>query len=824
MVLVGASASGKSTFARRWFAPTEILSSDACRAMVADNENDQSATPLAFEILHAILARRLEFGKLAVIDATNLYREDRQPYIELARRYHAIPVAIVLALPESVCLQRNRERTDRQLREAVIRAHGRAVRQSLRQLEREGFRYVYILRTPEEVDAAEIVRVPLRPNRHRDDAGPFDIIGDVHGCYDELVRLLQTLGWRTEGDCPIHPDGRKAIFVGDLVDRGPNSVGVLQLVMRMVEAGVAYAIPGNHDNKLLRYLWGRKVQVSHGLERTLAELEHQPEPFRDAVRQFLENLPSHLVLDSERLVVTHAGIKPEYIGRSSPAIRDYCLYGETTGESDEFGLPIRVNWAADYRGSALVVYGHMPNPEPLWQNNTVNIDTGCVFGGRLTALRYPERETVSIPAAQVYYQPLRPTADRGAVARMPILRIEDALGKQYIATRLHGTILLRAEQTAPALETLSRFGVDPRWVVYLPPTMAPVDTANEPDLLEHPDEAFAYYRHLGVAQVVCEQKHMGSRAVVIVCRDSATPRRRFGVPTEVPGVIYTRTGRRFFNNSAWEHAVLQHLQDAIQKAGLWDELRTDWLILDAELMPWSAKAQELLSQQYAPTAAAGITALQHALAIAPDELKPNLQARLECLLRYRDAYRHYCWQVNSPDDLRLAPFHLMASEGRVYADQPHTWHLEQIARLCAAGQELGKAILQPTEWKQVDTTDAHSQAEAIRWFLDYTGSGGEGIVVKPLAFTVRAGRGLVQPALKVRGREYLRIIYGAEYTLHLESLRERAVGRKRALALREFALGIEALERFVRYEPLPRVHQCVLGILALEAEPVDPRL
>lgn len=819
VVLIGASGAGKSTFARRWFLPTEIVSSDACRAMIADDENDQSATPHAFDLLHTIVAKRLTLGKLAVIDATNLYPEDRRDYLQLAQQYHAMPVAIAFALPESVCLERNATRTDRTLRESVIRRQAEAARRSIRQLEREGFRFVYVLRTPEEVESVEIVRTPLRPNRHRADAGPFDVIGDVHGCYEELIALLQQLGWRIEGDCPTHPDGRKAVFVGDLVDRGPKSVGVVQLVMRMVQAGVAYAVIGNHDDKLLRHLRGRQVQVSHGMERTLQELEPQPPEFRNALREFLESLPSHLVLDNGKLVVAHAGVKEPYIGRASPRIREFCLYGETTGESDEFGYPVRLDWAADYRGDALVVYGHTPNPEPLWQSNTVNIDTGCVFGGRLTALRYPERETISVPAQQTYYAPARPTQPR-AVDTLPNLRIEDVQGKQYIATRLHGTIVLREDKTAPALETLSRFGVDPRWIIYLPPTMAPVETANEPDLLEHPDEAFAYYRHHGVHQVVCEQKHMGSRAIVIACRDETVPRKRFGVAAETLGVIYTRTGRRFFDNPDWENVVLQHLREAAEQAGLWNALNTDWLLLDAELMPWSAKAQELLRVQYAPTAAAGLTAIGAALAIAPDDLKPTLQARHDALQRYQEAYRRYCWHVSRPDDLRLAPFHLLASEGAVHTNKPHTWHLEQIERLCKAG----KPILQMTEWKLVDTANPQSQSEAIRWFLDYTEQGGEGIVVKPLEFIARGKRGMVQPALKVRGREYLRIIYGAEYTLHIESLRERSVGRKRALATQEFALGIEALERFVRYEPLARVHQCILGILALEAEPMDPRL
>jgi protein phosphatase len=286
VVLVGASGAGKSTFARRWFLPTEIVSSDFCRALIADDENDQAATPHAFEVLHTIVAKRLELGKLAVIDATNLYPEDRKRYLELAQAYHAIPVAIALALPASVCLERNATRTDRTLREGVIRRQVEAARQSLRQLEREGFRHVYVLRTPEEVESATIVRIPLRPNMHRADTGPFDIIGDVHGCLDELLELLRVLGWQVEGDCPTHPDGRKAVFVGDLIDRGPNSVGVVQLVQRMVEVGVAYAVIGNHDEKLIRYLRGRRVQVSHGLERTLQELEAHPESLRDAAARF----------------------------------------------------------------------------------------------------------------------------------------------------------------------------------------------------------------------------------------------------------------------------------------------------------------------------------------------------------------------------------------------------------------------------------------------------------------------------------------------------------------------------------------------------------
>jgi protein phosphatase len=245
------------------------------------------------------------------------------------------------------------------------------------------------------------------PNR-RDEHGPFDIIGDVHGCLGELTALLEQLGWKIDGQQAEPPDGRKAVFVGDLVDRGPDSVGVLKLVMSMTAAGIALCVPGNHDAKLLRKLHGRNVQAKHGLSETLAQLAAEPPEFSGQVRAYLESLPNHLILDNRRLVVAHAGIREDLIGRMDNTARDFALYGDTTGKSDEYGLPVRLNWAAKYRGKALIVFGHTPVPQPLWLNNTVNIDTGCVFGGALTALCYPERELVSVPAQYTYAVSIRP--------------------------------------------------------------------------------------------------------------------------------------------------------------------------------------------------------------------------------------------------------------------------------------------------------------------------------------------------------------------------------------------------------------------------------
>lgn len=280
-------------------------------------------------------------------------------------------------------------------------------------------------------------------------------------------------------------------------------------------------------------------------------------------------------------------------------------------------------------------------------------------------------------------------------------------------------------------------------------------------------------------------------------------------------------------------ALLARLCSALDAAGLWDELATDWLLLDAEIMPWSAKARALIEGQYAPVAAAaraGLAAAGEALAravargIPLEALRDKVAGRTGRAAAYARAWEPYVWPVSAVGDLRVAPFHVLASEGRVWFDRDHVWHTGVADRLAATGQ----GVVAATRWRLVDLADDAACAGAASWWEDLTGSGGEGMVVKPRAFVAHGGKrgGLLQPALKVRGREYLRIIYGPEYDApeHLARLRERGLGRKRDLALREFALGHEALKRFVAREPLRRVHECVFGVLALESEPADPRL
>ena len=1153
IALIGTSGSGKSTFARTHFKATEILSSDAFRGMVSDDENEQAATTDAFDALHYVAGIRLRNRKSVVIDATNVQPDARKPLLNLAHSHDCLAVAIVLDVPESVCEARNKLRPDRQFGPHVIRNQSKNLRQSLRSLKREGFRYVFTL-NPAQIADALMTRTPTWTDR-RSEVGPFDLIGDVHGCYDELVELLTQLNYApdSEGGAWRHPLGRQVVFLGDLVDRGPKVVETVRLAQAMMAAGTALCVPGNHDMKLMRALSGKNVTVSHGLADSLAQINLMPEaerePFKAEYVKWADGLVSHFWLDGGKLCAAHAGMKEAYIGRASGRVRDFALFGETTGETDDFGLPVRYPWASDYRGKTTVVYGHTPVPSAEWLNNTINLDTGCVFGGALTALMWPEKEMLSVPAKQTYAEPVRPflpaktpaaldrediertlqtlaarhietrrigaeavrnkhrlqaDADRHArimeeletkalsaeaagsadlaaqfrkekiiqeragaemetplaeatqtanavlrtlldaeaklrglaaqanvalpdfdaafdaevaeanlpvldaeaealidaavremrdrqvesreiavqvitsknnlqaevdrntymeqtldrkiqeavekddqrtigslledkkslnrvqdkmradlekavvaaekvkdairedeervrirtvealmmknrlrhaeiqkrtlaaldafqalerdiareveklAARMAdaqaneaaraemrnasllssqwqhdeLLRAEDVLGKRLVTTRLLSNVTIPAENSAAALEIISRFAVEPRWLIYLPPTMSPCETAPDGELLERPEEAFIYFRSQGVERVICQRKHMGSRAVVVICRNEEAARVRFGQTpgSGIMGQIYTRTGRQFFEDAELNAGLLAEVERALTAANFWEEFATDWACFDCELMPWNAKAQGLLREQYAPVGAAANLALSAAIQATETArergldlgaVSKTLTQRKEDADRYTAAYAPYCWTVRGLEDIRIAPFHLLATEGRTYFDRPHTWHIETLTQIAAESPNLTA-----TESRLVDTTDAESQRAGADWWREMTDAGGEGMVVKPLEWVVRGPKGLVQPALKVRGREYLRIIYGPEYTepINLNRLRSRGLGAKRSLALREFALGLEGLERFTQKEPLRRVHECAFGVLALESEPVDPRL
>lgn len=365
VVVTGTPEQVRQDFCARHFSQTELLS---------DIHN---------------LSSRLEEGGLTVYSQSELGEVERIELLKRASENDVDCIVIVLDTQKRTTSQRARQYSA---------------------LKDDGFRHVYVLTSPAQISETQIERVPLSCN-FSEQSGPFDIIGDVHGCIDELNLLLQKLGYET---CPdtgyriVHPEGRQLVFLGDLVDRGPDAPAVLSLVMAAVTSGRGFCVPGNHDAKLLRHLNGHKVSITHGLKETLEQFAMQPLEFKVAVQEFLDPLPSHLILDGGNLVVAHAGIKESYQGRSSGRIRAFCHYGDTNGETDSFGLPVRYNWALDYSGEAMVVYGHTPVQNASWLNKTICIDTGCVFGGKLTALRYPSKEVVSVPANKTYYETPRP--------------------------------------------------------------------------------------------------------------------------------------------------------------------------------------------------------------------------------------------------------------------------------------------------------------------------------------------------------------------------------------------------------------------------------
>ena len=512
---------------------------------------------------------------------------------------------------------------------------------------------------------------------------------------------------------------------------------------------------------------------------------------------------------------------------ASKAMREFAVYGPKTPPNAE-GKSERVDWAKGYRGKAAVVYGHVACDEAVWFNNTICIDTAAVYGKELTALRWPEKQLVSVSASRAYAEIDKPLFTRKDNRDFLALSHADVTGKKHIETSLARRVTVEAGQMAAAMETLSRFTIDPRLLVYLPPTMSPVESSTRPGFLEHPDQAFEYYRNAGIDDVVVETKHMGSRAHILVCRDAAAARARFHTEDDHIGHIWTRNGNPFFKE-AERASVLERV--AAAATPLFDELATDWLLLDAEIMPWNTKAASLIRDQYAPTGKAaliGAGLVNDALRRLgdrgieiPAETVERFAMRERNAARFDKVWRGYSWETPTIDEVRIAPFHVLASEGRVHSNERHSVHMKWIDML--VGRD---PIFAATDFTEVSLHSPAALDAVVDKWMDDTARGAEGIVVKPSVFSVMGERGLVQPALKVRGIDYLRIIYGVDYDMpeNLERLRERATKSKRARAVREHALGVEALDRLVAREPLRRVHECVAAILGLESDPSDPRL
>ncbi len=573
------------------------------------------------------------------------------------------------------------------------------------------------------------------------------------------------------------------IFLGDLVDRGPDVVGVLRLAMGMVASGSALAVPGNHEAKLVRALRGARVTPTHGLAETLAQLAGETAEFRERVATFCYDLVSHLVLDDGRLVVAHAGLKEQYQGRASGRVRAFALYGETTGETDEFGLPVRYPWAEDYRGSAVVLYGHTPVPRVEWINNTACLDTGCVFGGALSAMRYPEREVVSVPAERVWYEPVRPLVADAPERAAGVLQLADVRGKVVVETGTIGRVSITEQQMAGGLETMSRWATDPRWLTYLPADDVATRDVGTRGFLEHPDEAFAAFRDHGVTDVICEEKHMGSRAVVLIARDPS----RFGAPdgwraSSTPGPA----GRSSPPTSRGRCSPISTARSNAPGSGP-SSTRTGSCstarscpgrprpgISSATSSPrWGRRGprpprrrRRCWSGPWHPGSTSG--------------LADRMRVRGDDVERFRDAYRRY---VDTADAVRLAPFQVLAA-GRRRSRRATT------AGTCRS-RPPGRCRTRPRDphaapARRPRRRRRRRRGDAVVGAADRRGRRGNGREALRGPHSHEEGSGAA--GIKVRGREYLRIVYGPDYTVpeNLERLRDRDVGRKRSLAAREY--------------------------------------
>jgi len=404
LVLCGVPGCGKSTFASRYFKNTMIVSSDQCRFLVSDSETNMAASREAFKLFRFTIERRLSIGRFTVADSTAVTRRARGELLRIGRKYGFNVTLLIFNIPEETCLARNAGRERRVIRSVVARMQ-KMLQQTLQVAHIEGFDDVYII-SEEDLDNSSF-EIEIR-NHEVTLPGPFDIIGDIHGCYQELVMLLEKLGYRNRFNYYAHPAGRKAVFLGDLTDRGPRNLDSFRLVKAMVDSGNALYVPGNHCRKLSRYLEGRSIKITHGLEKTVAEIEALPEDerefFKEEFLKLYHEAPPYLILDGGKLVVAHGGIKEDMIGKVTERVRNFCLFGDATGRVTGEGLPVRRDWAQTYRGKALIVYGHTPVPEAVFVNNTIDIDQGCAMGGKLTALRYPELEVIHVPALDAYYE------------------------------------------------------------------------------------------------------------------------------------------------------------------------------------------------------------------------------------------------------------------------------------------------------------------------------------------------------------------------------------------------------------------------------------
>jgi polynucleotide kinase-phosphatase len=855
VLLVGPSNTGKTTLLNQLIQvnqilASEVVSSDQFRVLVSDiefiswngrpkDESDalfnqyQQISCAAFDAMDYVISKRCKLNKLTFIDATHLREEEHEKYLQMGKKNHVPVIAIVLNISETELLRRDAERDFPRGRNRIKQQY-QHFKNTLRFIKKKPYRRVYIL-GEDELEVLNVSRLE-NPLFIEMDNG-IDFIGDIHGCYEEFLEILSKLGYQeNEEGYYIHPEGRKILSLGDVLSRGPRSIETLQFFQKHVSAGHAYMIDSNHGWKIARWLEGKNIKMAHGDENVAVEFEdyerkYGPEEtvkLKEQLKELLLEAKSHFIIRKNgvnAVVAVHAGIKDHYIGKQSPRISDFCRYGDSEG-LDENGKPIRKDWSINHKSNELILWGHDPKPQPLLVNSTLNIDQGVVFGGSLTAYRYPEKQFVSVKAKRDYANVPDNPLKEWELTRLDPPNIMKFLEGYSVLTEQYGEIMIYDDGVKPALDDLSHYTRPLEEIVYLPPTMSPTPKASRLEgYLEHPMEAFEYYQSNGVETMVVEKKHMGSRGILFLFKNKEIAKEYIG--RETLGTIFTRTGRAFFKQELEEQIVNLLNQDLV-KSGYFETNNTDFVLLDAEILPWNLKAKDLILNQYAHVGEMALldrTKLKETLQQAVESGKgvdrwvQEADLGIQNARVFNEAYQKYSWETDGLEGIQIAPFHTLAHSTETFFDKPHTWHMEKNKEFSGISR-----VFVETDYRII--SDEASMKAAIEWWEEITEVGHEGFVVKPDSFINRHRGKLLQPAIKVRGRKYLHIIYGMDYLQpeNLIRLKKRNVGKKQRNALKEFALGVEAVNRFVKRESLERVHECVLGVLALEAEPIDPRL
>ncbi len=870
VILSGPSSTGKSYLTGKHFEPSQMLSSDTFRYMVSDTvfqespknqrfhdgdhdrlikvfrQDFQDMSEDAFAILKNVLSVRAKYGKLTVVDATSLYLSDIESYAKIAQEQH-VPISIVIFdVPMAKAFQfdqiREHPRGDRKLKQQYRALNG--LLKSKRQLSEIGVRKIYVIDNPDDLT------VTIEENPLFVELGVgLDVMGDGHGLLVSRVALIEKAGYvRGEDGLYRHPDGRKLVYLNDESSRGSlpredvqfgkySSIGMLTMMKRHVEAGLAHAVDSNHNYKVWRWLEGRKVTMSHGDEVVVEEFaafereygHEKTEELKRELAQFLKSLPSHLIIadqDLPRAVVVHAGIRDDMVGKEDDRIRDFCRYGPTDGFLEN-GKPNRLDWTKDHKNGLLVIWGHVPQPEAMVVRDSINLDQGGFCGHFLTMLRYPEMELIQEKVAQSFVTPADNPILQYYKDRFDVPLLQKYLDGFEVSTRF-GQLAAHRDSIKSAIEMVSTRTVPMEEMFYVPPTMSPPpNTSSVEGFLEHPSEAFEYFSSKGVQRVVIEKKHMGSRAIIALFRNEEVSRSYFNRPTL--GTILSRNNMRFFKRPEELQIVSQLVNDL---APYFDEMKTDFLLLDAEILPWNLKAGELIKKQYGLAANAALykrrkhieslQEFQTNRGVDVSEEIRDAKRKWENAKKFHRAFSNYCWNIEGVSGIQIAPFHVLAFSHKTNFDETNEWHMQQSERLSTLSH-----LVIATPYRIVDLHDELAKESAITWWLETTASGHEGFVFKPIDFVTYTENGdLVQPAIKVRGREYLRIIYGMDYLEphNLIQVKKRSASKKMRNAIKEFMLSVESVDRFIKKEKIERIHECVLAAMSYESEPMDPRL